>query len=213
VNPNEDPEASATAFSLHGFHLTNLPGIDGGGTSIDHRGDGEGLAICAECHFRIHSTAIAYEPGDVGAVARATGSTGLVNFAPNVAGLGVNAPKWTTPGSNGTGSCALTCHGFTHLASDTAYKTAPGTGFTASLTTGPVGPFGLTVQFTDETRYVSAAGAAWSWDFGDGEASTAQSPLHVYLAPGTYTVTLTVTRTSDGLSATMSRPAYITVVP
>jgi PKD repeat protein len=214
ADPNYDPSSPSTAFSLHGLHVANLPSVAGGGTSIDHRGDGAGLAICAECHFRIHSTAIAYKPGDIAAVARSTGATGLVNFAPNVIGPVSTGPVWTAPGSTGIGSCTLTCHGFTHTASSFfTYATAPGTGFSASLTTGPVGPSGLTIQFTDATRYVSAAGATWAWDFGDGATSTQQSPLHVYLSPGTYSVTLTVTRTSDGLSATMSRPAYITVVP
>ncbi len=31
-----------------------------------------------------------------------------------------------------------------------------------------------------------------SWDFGDGNTSTMENPMHVYAAPGNYTVTLTV---------------------
>jgi predicted CXXCH cytochrome family protein len=213
VDPNEDPQAPDTAFSLHGLHLVNLPGRPGAGTSIDAAGAGEGLAICSECHFRIHSTALAYKPGDTEPVARSTGYGGLVAFAPNVVGLGANAPAWTAPGAGGTGSCALTCHGYTHLASATQYGTAPGTGFSAAPTSGPVGGSGLLVAFTDATRYVSGAGATWSWTFGDGGVSTLQNPTHVYVAAGTYTVTLTVTRTSGGLSATMTRSDYIIVNP
>jgi serine protease len=37
----------------------------------------------------------------------------------------------------------------------------------------------------------------WSWDFGDGNGSTAQNPSHTYAADGTYTVTLTVTDDDD----------------
>lgn len=33
---------------------------------------------------------------------------------------------------------------------------------------------------------------AWSWDFGDGNSSVEQNPVHVYPAPGTYEVTLTI---------------------
>ncbi len=35
-------------------------------------------------------------------------------------------------------------------------------------------------------------GIAFSWDFGDGENSTLNSPHHIWETPGTYTVTLTV---------------------
>lgn len=46
------------------------------------------------------------------------------------------------------------------------------------------------VQFTDGS---TNAPDSWSWDFGDGNTSTVQSPLHEYAGPGVYTVTLTVT--------------------
>lgn len=35
--------------------------------------------------------------------------------------------------------------------------------------------------------------AAWEWDFGDGNTSTAQNPQHTYTTAGTYTVTLIAT--------------------
>ena len=38
--------------------------------------------------------------------------------------------------------------------------------------------------------------ANYSWDFGDGNTSTSQSPTYTYSEPGTYTVALTVTDTS-----------------
>jgi len=44
------------------------------------------------------------------------------------------------------------------------------------------------VQFTDlSTRNPTG----WLWDFGDGNTSAQQNPLHTYSAPGVYTVTLT----------------------
>lgn len=49
---------------------------------------------------------------------------------------------------------------------------------------------GLSVLFTDAS---TGTPAAWSWDFGDGKTSTAQSPLHTYSEAGSYAVSLLVT--------------------
>ncbi|HSC39371.1 MAG TPA: PKD domain-containing protein, partial [Chitinophagaceae bacterium] len=38
----------------------------------------------------------------------------------------------------------------------------------------------------------SIGATSWFWDFGDGATSTAQDTAHLYAAPGTYTVSLTV---------------------
>lgn len=47
----------------------------------------------------------------------------------------------------------------------------------------------LTVTFTD----TSVAPTIWSWDFGDSETSSEQSPVHVYSEAETYTAILTIT--------------------
>lgn len=49
----------------------------------------------------------------------------------------------------------------------------------------------------------------WEWDFGDGETSTEQHPVHTYVAEGIYTVTLTATNLV-GPSTTV-KTDYITV--
>ncbi|WP_292393474.1 PKD domain-containing protein [Methanoculleus sp. UBA303] len=59
--------------------------------------------------------------------------------------------------------------------------------FTAS-TTGGLPP--LAVRFTDTS---GGNPTAWAWDFGDGNTSTEQNPVHIYTRVGTYPVTLTVT--------------------
>jgi hypothetical protein len=97
--------SSATNFSLHSVHLNEYAGKGDPGTDIDVAGDGGGNAICAECHFRIHSTTNKVsEPG----------GSRLVNFAPNVVQFvpvsGPAEPITWTPGVTSGGSCTLTCH-------------------------------------------------------------------------------------------------------
>ena len=46
---------------------------------------------------------------------------------------------------------------------------------------------------TDMNFYgLANTGVSWTWDFGDGGTSVLQDPVHVYAAPGTYLVTVTV---------------------
>jgi PKD repeat protein len=66
----------------------------------------------------------------------------------------------------------------------------------------------LTVVFTD----LSAGGpSSWNWSFGDGNTtnSTVQNPVHTFLTPGNYTVSLTVANTLEGNTTT--RIGYINV--
>lgn len=63
---------------------------------------------------------------------------------------------------------------------------APTAGFTVSVT-------GSNATFTDTSTDNDGTVDAWSWDFGDGNSSAAQNPVHTYAADGNYTVTLTVT--------------------
>ncbi|NIR39482.1 MAG: PKD domain-containing protein, partial [Gemmatimonadetes bacterium] len=44
----------------------------------------------------------------------------------------------------------------------------------------------LTCDFTDGSTDADGTIVAWSWDFGDGSGSTAQSPRHTYAAAGDY---------------------------
>lgn len=52
----------------------------------------------------------------------------------------------------------------------------------------------LEVHFTGDTSSDSDGTVVlYYWDFGDGETSNAENPIHVYQNPGTYVATLTVT--------------------
>jgi outer membrane protein assembly factor BamB len=55
------------------------------------------------------------------------------------------------------------------------------------------------VNFSSYTLY-GYPPYTWNWDFGDGNTSDEQNPLHIYDAPGRYIVTLTVTDTQGNYS-------------
>jgi uncharacterized protein (TIGR02145 family) len=82
-------------------------------------------------------------------------------------------------------------------------QTAPISDFSA-IPTGGLAP--LIVNFTDESLN---SPSTWQWDFGDGNSSTQQNPVHTYQNAGSYTVQLTVTNSYG--SDTEIKTNYITV--
>ena len=88
----------------------------------------------------------------------------------------------------------------------TAYITVsdtPVAEFSADTTSG-FAP--LTVSFSDGS---SGNPTGWTWDFGDSNGSSDESPSHTYTAPGVYTVTLTTSNSCGSDSQT--KIDYITV--
>ena len=70
--------------------------------------------------------------------------------------------------------------------------------FDFSITDPPVAKFSIdktclgdSTQFTDQSTGASAL-KSWLWNFGDNQTSTLQNPVHKYLNPGDYNVSLTV---------------------
>lgn len=73
---------------------------------------------------------------------------------------------------------------------------------------------GVPIQFTD-TSYTSSPPPgilSWAWDFGDGNNSLQQNPVHTYTCGGTYTITLIV---DDGIfpAATIMQTVTIEDAP
>lgn len=80
----------------------------------------------------------------------------------------------------------------------------PTANFTGTPTSGCTTPHN--VQFTDLSN---GSPSTWAWTFGDGGTSTAQNPLHTYIANGLYTVQLIVTNANG--NDTLVRTNYIDV--
>jgi gliding motility-associated-like protein len=75
---------------------------------------------------------------------------------------------------------------------------------TVTINPKPVANFNLpgvcmpngSAQFNDLSTITTGTINAWAWDFGDGNTSTQQNPLHNYTGPSPFNVTLTVTSAS-----------------
>jgi hypothetical protein len=74
----------------------------------------------------------------------------------------------------------------------------------------------LSVQFKDSS---TGGPTSWAWDFGDGSSGYGMNPTHTYLTPGTYTVTVTISRGQNlgslawGVSSTTQKTQLISVSP
>ncbi len=68
---------------------------------------------------------------------------------------------------------------------------------------------GDSTNFVDSSFISNGVIISWLWNFGDGNTSNLQNPLHLYFSPGTYTVTL---QTSSG-SCDNIKSKLITISP
>lgn len=113
----------------------------------------------------------------------------------------INGATSQTYSANAAGTYAVDvtnsnpCNGAGMSANTTVtVLTAPTAGFTWSV------PVVNQYQFTNS----SANATIYAWDFGDLSGSSAQNPIHIYTANGTYTVTLIVTG-SNGCTDTTTQ--------
>ncbi|AFD00398.1 PKD repeat-containing protein [Methanocella conradii HZ254] len=83
--------------------------------------------------------------------------------------------------------------------------------FTASTTSGTVGPLmPINISFVDLTTG-DPGPSSWSWSFGDNDTSALKNPTHAYRAPGRYTVSLAVANEHSSDTKTMA--GYIVLKP
>ncbi len=75
-----------------------------------------------------------------------------------------------------------------------------------SFMASPVTSCSGEVSFSDNSTPVPTS---WLWDFGDGNTSTDQNPIHTYVQNGTYTVSLTATNQYGSNTHTIT--SYITI--
>ncbi|MFM7054504.1 MAG: PKD domain-containing protein, partial [Bacteroidota bacterium] len=68
------------------------------------------------------------------------------------------------------------------------------------------------LQFIDISTITSGSIVGWSWNFGDGNISQQQNPVHTYNTHGTYTVILTVT-SAQGCTDTAMRTFNVYPLP
>lgn len=71
--------------------------------------------------------------------------------------------------------------------------------------------FNLPTSFTDKSVSHADPIASWSWDFGDGNASLLQNPVHLYAAADTFQVTLIAQ--SANYSDTITKNVIVKATP
>jgi PKD repeat protein len=155
----------------------------------------------------------------------ATGLTVAFTDTSTDAGGTIGSHAWTF-GDGGTSTAANPSHTYTVAGtySVTETVTDSGNGSTSSKNSPvtvsaaggtPVANFtdtisGLTVSFTDTSTDTGGSIGSHSWNFGDGNTSTAANPSHTYVSAGTYSVSETVTDSVSKLSSTKTVAITVT---
>ncbi|HXB40707.1 MAG TPA: PKD domain-containing protein, partial [Bacteroidia bacterium] len=195
-----------------------------------------GVVTCTESNICGNGAPVSFTVamGSIPVTGVITGPTPVCANATNttysVSGTTGSTYNWTVPAgatiSSGQGTNAITINwGTTGGTISVTETNACGNGTaiypvivdpapTISITATPKqGCVPLFVSFTDlSTVGGGSTITGWNWLFGDGNTSTLQNPVNVYLNSGAFSVTLTLT-TNAGCTSTLSAVNYINVYP
>ncbi len=123
-----------------------------------------------------------------------------------------------TPGNNELGdvNLSLIAYNIIACANDTSsmiltIDTLPNADFTTTPSSTVC--LGESILFDDNSTTGNTSPIVlWTWDFGDGNTSNFQNPVHLYNSPGNYIVSLIITN-STGCNDTMNQVVIINALP
>lgn len=127
-------------------------------------------------------------------------STSITATTPAQAQATVNVVVTNSDGQSGT-----LVNGYSYVNSGDPGNEPPIVNASANPTSGAAP---LSVSFTSSATDPDGSIISYHWDFGDGQNSNLQSPMHTYQAAGNYAAKVTVT---DNLGATASKTVNINV--
>lgn len=91
---------------------------------------------------------------------------------------------------------------FQKMSGQTAASCTASATLSVTIQAAPVAGFSPTINGLQANfQNNSSNSTSWTWDFGDGQTSTAQNPAHDYAAGGSYTVILTATGGNCGAAS------------
>lgn len=195
VVPASGPQAGGQVVTINGVNFNDLRGVSvsfGGRSAVVQSVNAAGTAVVVVSPPR--DVAFPTQPCD----ANGDGFLG-VRFIPVAVDVTVTSLSTTCAG--------VFVQGYTYNPTDASCRNDVGPPVPAPVSSFTFTANNLTVIFNNTST--GTPPLTYLWNFGDTSTSTAQSPTKTYAAPGTYTVSLTVT--NAGGSSTSSQ--FVTVPP
>ncbi len=196
---NEEPSAGIIQttdgrYLISGNTLSSEDDVAG-----NHGGIDIWLALLKASHpvtATSDSWTIAYPPGTT-LYGEGTNATYLAQAKPgaNLVHVSVDNEQ-VGPLTNWTFSLIATNHTFATVGQPTPGQVHAFFSLNTSWGTVP-----LTVQFTNQSV---GNPSSFSWNFGDGSSSTEENPIHTFMTPGTYSVSLQASNADSGGIATLT---------